>query len=121
MPKVSSLGHVGLRTWDFPKMRDFYTRVLGFTVTDEVAERKMCFLSARPDEEHHELLLSGGRNADEDVQLIGQISFHVDGVGELREFHGLLLQEGVAIDRVVTHGNTASIYFHDLTFGAAVH
>ena len=37
MPKVTSLGHIGLHCNDFPTMLDFYTRVLGFTVTDRTA------------------------------------------------------------------------------------
>ena len=50
MAKVTSLGHVGLFVSDYDMMRDFYTRVLGFTVTDEAEERGMCFLSAHPEE-----------------------------------------------------------------------
>ena len=57
MPKLSSLGHVGLYVRDLARMRDFYTRVLGLEVTDESAERRMVFLSSRPAEEHHEVLL----------------------------------------------------------------
>ena len=60
MPKVTSLGHIGLHCNDFPTMFDFYTRVLGFTVTDKFPDRDACFLSARPAEEHHELLLTVG-------------------------------------------------------------
>jgi len=36
---VTSLGHVGIICDDFLNMRDFYTRVLGLTVTDESPER----------------------------------------------------------------------------------
>ena len=34
MSKVSSLGHVGISVTDMDKMLDFYTRILGLTVTD---------------------------------------------------------------------------------------
>ena len=54
---VTSLGHVGIICDDFLKMRDFYTRVIGLTVTDEDPERGSCFLSADPKNEHHELNL----------------------------------------------------------------
>ena len=113
MPRVSSLGHVGLHVNDFPKMRDFYTRVLGFQVTDEDPSRPMCFLSAQPDREHHEILLTGGRTAPEDAKLLQQVSMHVDSVEELKEFHRVFQEEGVKEERIVTHGNTASIYFRD--------
>ncbi len=113
MPRVSSLGHVGLFCNDLPVMRDFYTRVLGMTVTDENADRGMVFLSARPGDEHHELLLMGGRTGDEDARIVQQISFHVDSLDEVRDFHRGFQSEGVPVDSVVTHGNTASVYFRD--------
>ena len=85
MAKVSSLGHVGLFVDDLDAMRDFYTRVLGMTVTDESAERQMVFLSARPDEEHHELFLTTGRTGDPEVKVVQQVSFHADSVADVRE------------------------------------
>jgi catechol 2,3-dioxygenase len=33
-PVPLSMSHIGLYVYDLPKMEDFYTRVLGFTVTD---------------------------------------------------------------------------------------
>ena len=113
MPRVSALGHVGLFVNDLQRMRDFYTRVLGMTVTDESAERRMVFLSARPTEEHHELLLMAGRTGAEDARVVQQISFHAETIDDVRAFHRDLRAEGVPIDSVVTHGNTASIYFRD--------
>jgi len=113
MPRVSSLGHVGLFVNDLQRMRDFYTRVLGMTVTDESAGRQMAFLSARPAEEHHELLLMAGRTGPSDAKIVQQISFHADTIEDVRAFHQELQAEGVPIDSVVTHGNTASVYFRD--------
>ncbi len=113
MPRVSSLGHVGLFCNDLPAMRDFYTRVLGMSVTDENADRGMVFLSARPGEEHHELLLMGDRSGEEDAKIIQQISFHVDSLDDVRAFHVSLRAEGAPVDSVVSHGNTASVYFRD--------
>lgn len=113
MPKVSSLGHIGLAAYDYEKMKDFYVRVLGMHVTDENTERQMCFLSARPDSEHHELLISGGRDTPDEMRLLGQISFHVDSIKDLREFHDQFVREGIRIRSVVSHGNTASVYCFD--------
>ena len=114
MPKVTSLGHIGLHCNDFPTMLDFYTRVLGFTVTDRFPpEREACFLSARPAEEHHELLLTSGRTAPDDAKLLQQLSMHVDSLEDLKAFHQLFQDEGVKEERIITHGNTASIYFRD--------
>ena len=113
MPKVTSLGHIGLFVSDYDKMRDFYTRILGFTVTDEARERGMCFLSAHPEDEHHEVLLASGRQALYGSPQIQQMSFHVDSIKALREFRVSFIDEGVTITSEVTHGNAASIYFDD--------
>ena len=113
MPKVTSLGHIGLHCYDYPTMLDFYTRVLGFTVTDAFPSGTACFLSARPAEEHHEILLTSGRTAPEDAQLVQQISMHVGSLEDLKAFHKLFQEEGVKEERIITHGNTASIYFRD--------
>ena len=113
MPKVTSLGHIGLHCNDYPKMLDFYTRVLGFTVTDAFPNGNACFLSARPAEEHHEILLTSGRTAPDDVKLVQQISMHVGSLDDIRAFHKLFQEEGVKEERIITHGNTASIYFRD--------
>jgi len=56
MPKVTRLGHVGLFVADPEIMLEFYSNFLGMTVTDR--DERRVFLSARPEEEHHELLLA---------------------------------------------------------------
>ena len=59
MPRVSGLGHVGIYVNDLMKQRDFYSRVMGMEITDEdLDERGMGFLSANPDDEHHEFVIS---------------------------------------------------------------
>jgi catechol 2,3-dioxygenase-like lactoylglutathione lyase family enzyme len=113
MGKVTSLGHVGIYVSDYPMMRDFYTRVLGLTVTDEAAERGMCFLSAHPEDEHHEILLAAGRKTLDGSPQIQQLSFHTDSIQALREFRAAFIEEGVIITAEVTHGNAASVYFND--------
>jgi catechol 2,3-dioxygenase len=73
----------------------------------------MCFLSAHPEDEHHELLLAGGRKSLDGSPQIQQMSFHVDSIQDLREFRAAFIQEGLTITAEVTHGNAASIYFND--------
>ena len=58
MPAVTSLGHLGIYCQDLGKMRDFYNRFMGMTITDEDLNRGICFLSADPENEHHELALA---------------------------------------------------------------
>jgi catechol 2,3-dioxygenase-like lactoylglutathione lyase family enzyme len=110
---ITGLGHTGLWVNDLDRMRDFYTRVLGLTVTDEDAEAGIVFLSARPDEEHHEFVLQRGRHATDDVKLTHQISWRVAALDDLREFHRRFTAEGVRVQQEVTHGNAFGIYFFD--------
>ena len=113
MPRIAELGHSGLWVNDLETMKDFYTRVLGLTVTDEDDRRGMVFFSSRPDEEHHEFVIMRGRNAPRDARLVQQISWHVGSVDDLLEFHRLLQAEGVQVEREVTHGIALAIYFFD--------
>jgi catechol 2,3-dioxygenase-like lactoylglutathione lyase family enzyme len=111
MPTITSLGHVGLHCDDLDKQLDFYTRVLGFKLTDANPERGMYFLSTRPAAEHHMLLLMpGGRG---DGKALQQLSFHTGSVGEVREFYQRLKAEGATIASTITHGNAVSVYFLD--------
>ena len=102
MALISNLGHVGIICDDFLTMRDFYTRVLGLTVTDEDPERGSCFLSADPDNEHHELNLGQANENRPRTQNVGQVSFIVPDMAALRElnrrFQACLLYTSDAAD-----------------------
>lgn len=114
MPKVSGLGHVGIFVHDLMKQRDFYSRVMGLEIADEDIEgRGMVFLSAHPDEEHHEFVIMEGRTGGSDAQVIQQLSFKVDTLAELKEFHTVFKDEGVEIQRTVSHGNAFGMYASD--------
>jgi len=110
---ITGLGHTGLWVNDLERMRDFYTRVLGLTVTDEDAEYGIVFLSAQPEEEHHEFVLQRGRTAPDSAKLTHQISWRVSSLEDLREFHRRFVAEGVRVQQEVTHGNAFGIYFFD--------
>ena len=83
MPSIARLGHVGLYTSDLDKQRRFYQDVLGLTVTDEDPDMGMVFLSARPAEEHHELLLCRGRTGPLDAHVVQQVSFRCDALEDV--------------------------------------
>lgn len=112
-PRIVELGHAGLWVHDLARMRDFYTRVLGLSVTDEDLDLGMVFLSARPVVEHHELVLATGRSAPLDTHQTHQISWRVDSLESLRAFKRRFDAEGVPLQQVVTHGNAFGIYFFD--------
>ena len=113
MSAIIGLGHIGLFCENLEKMRDFYSRFMGLTITDEDLERGICFLSANPQAEHHELALARLRNDTQPTQWVQQVSFIVRSLDELRTFHQRIEAEGLRIDRVVTHGISCSIYFYD--------
>lgn len=113
MPQITGLGHVGLFCNDLMKMRDFYSRVLGLTITDEDLERGICFLSAAPEAEHHELALARAKDPAQKTRQVQQVSFKVQGLDDVRGFYHRLQQEGLRIDRTVTHGISCSVYFYD--------
>ena len=112
MPIVE-LGHVGLWVEDLAVMTDFYERVLGLKVTDRSERHGMVFLSSRPGTEHHELVLADARDRPSSTTEVHQISWRVDSLESLREFHLRFENEGVRVQQEVTHGNAYGIYFFD--------
>lgn len=109
MAKVTGLGHFGIYVKDLPKMLDFYTNVLGLTVTDQMEEGG-AFLSARPEEEHHEIALVQSIDQKTDA---GQISFPVETLSDLRTLYHQVLDYGCQFDRIVNHGIAFGAYFRD--------
>ena len=104
MPSVAGLGHVGIYTHDLFKMRDFYSRVMGLEITDEDTEnRGIVFMSSRPEEEHHEFVLMKGRDVEEGAKVIQQISFYVDTLMELKDFHKVFKKEKMTNLRHLIH------------------
>ncbi|MGE4430990.1 MAG: VOC family protein [Sphingobium sp.] len=114
--------HLGFAVSDMPRMEDFYTRVLGFTVTDrgEVLGMNLVFLSRDPND-HHQIVLVSGRPDNlppnpynpQFGSLINQISFRVSSLQALRDLHALLVSENVQNIMVGNHGIAWSIYCHD--------
>ena len=109
-----AFSHFGFFVTDMPKMEDFYTRFMGFTVTDRgmLFDRNLVFLSRDP-REHHQLVLVTGRPADMGYNPIHQISFLLDGLAELKDMHERLKGEQVSEIAPVSHGNALSVYFRD--------
>src|SRR5262245_5031554 len=80
-----SMSHIGLYVRDLAIMEDFYTRVLGFTVTDRGKARgaDIVFTSWSP-RDHHQVALVAGRPKDDSFNHINQISFRVASVEDLQ-------------------------------------
>ena len=108
-----SFSHMGIFVTDPARMEDFYTRVLGFAVTDRgtLGSTSLVFLSRDP-QEHHQIVLAGGRPGT-GFTSINQISFRMADLAGLREMHRRLEAEGVQELAPVSHGNALSVYFKD--------
>lgn len=111
-PSVARLGHVGLHVQDLERAKVFYHDIIGLTVTDEDPERGMVFMSARPEEEHHELLLCRGRNVDE-AKVVQQISFRCDSFEDVLGFYRRFKENNVKFDMILSHGNAVGVYVFD--------
>ncbi len=113
MPSIARLGHVGIHCNDLEKMKDFYENVLGLIETDRDDEIGMVFLSARPDDEHHEFLLCGGRTAPAGTLMLQQVSFRCNALEDIVDYYKRFKERQVPFDMIVTHGNAVAIYFYD--------
>lgn len=104
---------MGIYVIDIAQMVDFYTRMLGFCVTDRALIRgvNVVFLSRDPDE-HHQIVLVPGRDPAH-ASTINQISFRVVSFPELRRIHARLVEATVPSLNRTNHGGSWSIYFVD--------
>lgn len=119
MPAASlKFSHFGLHVIDLARMEDFYSRVLGFTVTDRGQLQRpggsveLVFLSRDPDE-HHQIVLASGRPEASGFNPINQLSFKTDTLGDLKTLHSSLVAEGLRDITPITHGNALSVYARD--------
>ena len=111
-----AFSHFGIYVTDIARMQDFYTRVVGLLVSDRGRLSPdgpdLVFLSRDPDE-HHQMVLAGGRPPGVDYNVVNQISFKLPTLTDLKAMHARARDEGIKQFRVVTHGNAWSVYFPD--------
>lgn len=109
------LSHAGMWVRDMDSMVSFYTRVLGFNITDRgFVERyngHITFMSNDPSM-HHQVILASGR-PDDVPSTINQLSFRVKSLSELRVMYRRVVEEGVENLLPRNHGNAWSVYFDD--------
>lgn len=118
-----SFSHMGIAVVDLKKMEDFYTEVLGFTVTDRGTELGMdiVFMSRDPNE-HHQIVIATGRpeNLPKNTAnpmfgpCVFQISFTLPDLDSLRKMDRHLKQIYPTGERIyANHGTAWSIYVPD--------
>jgi catechol-2,3-dioxygenase len=111
---VLSFSHVGIWVTDLEAMKEFYTGVLGFVMTDRgpIGDTELVFLSQSPSD-HHQIVLAKGRPADLGFTTVNQISFKVDSLETLKRTYADLVQRSVKDLVQISHGNAWSVYFKD--------
>jgi catechol 2,3-dioxygenase len=107
--------HAVLNIKDEPKMLDFYTKTLGFSISDRgpIAEKgpDIIFLSQTHDE-HHQLAFVTTRKDEAPSNSLNHIAFRVKSFENLKTLKTRL--EGLEQQFLpLSHGNTLSFYFSD--------
>lgn len=107
--------HFGVYCADIEKVEDFYTRVLGFAVSDSGptnAGVPMSFMTRRP-REHHQFALGAGRPAGI-PSTASPTGFKAPSLDELRRILGMLESEpGAGGITAVDHGISWTLHFLD--------
>nr|WP_047168606.1 VOC family protein [Sphingomonas sp. Y57] len=121
-PANLKFSHMGLSVIDMAKMEDFYTRLLGFTITDRghAGGMDLLFLSRDPND-HHQIVLATGRPAQMPANTanpqfgpsINQLSFQMGSLADLRDMGERLQEYGTHNFFPANHGIAWSIYTHD--------
>jgi catechol 2,3-dioxygenase-like lactoylglutathione lyase family enzyme len=114
-----AFSHVGVFVKDIERMVDFYTRVMGFVVSDRgVLDHgaKIAFLTRNP-REHHQVVFAEGCPPDAAFDMVQQFSFRADCLDDLRGIREQVQAEGLVMEGptlgTLTHGNAISFYFRD--------
>jgi catechol-2,3-dioxygenase len=95
-------------------MEAFYTRTLGFLVTDRTPPggHQMVFLSCNAGE-HHQIVLAQSRDVDFSTASLDHLAFRISDLRSLRSLRDDLTSYGSLSIETVSHGTTWSIYFRD--------
>lgn len=106
------LSHVGLYVKDVEKMRAFYTKVLGFVVSDAAEDGRITFLSRNPSD-HHQVVLVRGRQTEDEIPMVQQVSFNVGTLANVQKVFRKVREAGSKVIDPRCHGNAWSVYFSD--------
>lgn len=106
------LSHVGLYVSDVTKMTDFYTKVLGFVVSDKAEDGRITFLTRNPSD-HHQVVLVRGRTTDVTMPMVQQLSFNVGTLANVKRAFRKVREAACKVIEPRCHGNAWSVYFSD--------
>jgi catechol-2,3-dioxygenase len=116
MPSIpnAQLTHLGIFVHDPDRMVAFYTRMFGMVVSDQgdFHGKHLTFLTGSTDE-HHQVVFVKGRTGEPTTKILGQVSFRVETLADLRLFVSRAPGLGATELEARNHGNSWSIYFRD--------
>ena len=107
--QYACVGHVGLHATDPARSAEFYRDVLGMEIVGGSGPDHplgaSAFLSGRPDEESHEIVLLAN-------PAHAHVAFKVSSLAELRSFYARMVEK-IPIKFVFNHRVSFSFYFDD--------
>lgn len=109
----AKLAHIVLRTSQYAEMVDWYSTVLGATISFEVPG-SLCFLTY--DDEHHRVAigtLPGLAERPEQAVGLDHVAFTYRTLGDLIHTYERLTGLGIAPFWTINHGPTMSFYYRD--------
>ncbi len=111
----AAISHVVINCFDFQGMLAFYTKTLGFQISDigNIGGNDICFLTFDPEAEHHQLALMGGRAGEPGGGALNHVCFRLPTYKALQAHHQRLGDLGVTGINTVTHGSWLSVYSLD--------
>ena len=111
MSKLLGIGHVHLKVFNLKKCEKFYTKLLGFKVTERV-DRYIFFTLGK---KHHDLALQETVNAKKPSEnSIGLYHFAIEAknLKELASLYFKLKKEKIDVSPI-DHGISKALYFSD--------
>ena len=110
--------HAVLLVRDMDEMVDFYTKVLGFEVTDRGpfpgADGSEIVFMSQVDTDHHQIAFASGSRDENPPNSVNHFAFRVDSLDDVKRMNAVLAEDGRVKNRLpLTHGNAWSIYFAD--------
>ncbi len=111
-----SWSHAVLNVRDLDSMLNFYTGVLGFTISDRgplgEGAPDIVFMSNDP-QEHHQVAMVPMRDGETNGNPLNHLAFRIESFDDLKALHDEL--DAIADMKILplSHGNTLSLYFND--------
>ena len=119
---LKNIGHVLIAVHDLPRSKDFYTRVLGFEITEEDPDHGGLFLTLGEGPHTIDLVpLPGGRPPSVPLSFadirpsvgFAHVAFPVESARDLRRAYFELIDNQARVLGAIDHESQESIYFCD--------